>query len=193
MFTIGTRLKAISTAHRIVLTTTSVASVSLLSFGNAAIAQQTPPPPVGFSLGFYQFEQNTPRTCTPANGELRIEGSALLEDQGNPTGQRSDVKLDVTFKNGDVKVKDKSDILRTNQSQVYGPFYYLSSRLVGPLKVTWKFKKGNGDDDIKGENTLINVNLDSFTPIVDDPLPNQDPATFTLPEYVDFAIPCSGV
>jgi hypothetical protein len=190
MFIIRTRLKVLSIAPRIVWTTAAVAAVSLLNLGNAAIAQQTSP---GFSLGFYQFEQNTPRTCTPANGELRIEGSALLEDQGTPTGQRSDVKLNVTFKNGDVKVKDKSDILRTNQSQVYGPFYYLSSRLVGPLKVTWKFKKGNGDDDIKGENTLINVNLDSFTPIVDDPLPNQDPATFTLPEYVDFAIPCSGV
>jgi hypothetical protein len=188
-------------ATRIAMT---IITFSLFNSSFHTNAQQTTNNP-GFALGFFSIDSNDARACSTANSTIKIEGETLEPGSNKP----HKVKLEVTFKNGVVSAKDKDGLLGSVASnQTYGNFYFLTPRLTGHLTVTLKLKKSksaDGKDNQADENDdstgmdssnrkkdvyLVDLNLDEFKPIPDEPLPNQEPSTDTIPEYVDFAIPC---
>ena len=158
----------------------------LAAVPNQTRAQQ-PANQVGFNLGFYFVDANTPRSCASANSTLTIEGNTVASVNG--AFRHKNFQIAVTFQNSQVtSITDTSGLLQTGTSVSYGPFHYILSHLAGKLKATLTPASG-------GSVSLFDVDLDKVLSLPDIPSPNQSPsAPLTLSdpaEYIDFAIPCT--
>jgi len=158
----------------------------LTAVPNQTRAQQ-PANQVGFNLGFYFVDPNTPRSCASANSTLTIEGSTVASVNG--AFRHQNFQIAVTFQNSQVtSITDTSGLLQTGTSVSYGLFHYILSHMAGKLKATLTAASG-------GSVSLFDVDLDKVLPLPDIPSPNHAPSTpLTLAdpaEYIDFAIPCT--
>jgi hypothetical protein len=157
------------------------ALLMMAGIGHGGLVHAQTTPPLRFQLGFYLVDPNNPRSCTTANGKVKIDGEVMEVDKKGKLKSRK-VKLDIAFENGQMTAKDPDGLLRNANSDVYGSFYYLEANLSGNLKVQLERSK------IK--TALIDVNLDSFRTIPGTQLFDQDQFVPERQEYIDFAIPC---
>jgi hypothetical protein len=139
-----------------------------------------------YTLGFYLVDSEKAVACTINNGTAKIEAN-ILETNGSKIRK---AKIEIKFKNGQVSVKDKEDILRTKDSTSYGLYYYLDAKILGQLKVDFKSgdkNKGKGNK----ESTIVDMNFDNLPPVDPDPSPNQIEEPTGIASYYAFTLPCN--
>jgi hypothetical protein len=166
---------------RIISTTVGITSLSLLnsSFLSSTQAQQTPADEPLYTLGFYLVNSEQSAPCRALNGTMKIEGETIETDKKGKQ-KRKKIKTEATFRNGQLVSQDS--IVQSAESDAYGTFYYLSSNLVGKLKVKSKM----GKDKSQFEFDFDTVPVQNPTPG-----PNQVLQPITTPRYVDFSVPCT--